>query len=131
MKAFRVEGQGGKIFADTASHWAKDFIAVAAANGIASGYDGDAFRPDEVITREQMAAMIMKAARLTPVEKELAFIDSDSISTWARQAVATVTENGIMKGYPDNTVRPQGNATRAEAVTVIVNALPEPVKPSN
>jgi hypothetical protein len=131
VKAFRVEGQGGKIFADTASHWAKDFIAVAAANGIASGYDGDAFRPDEVITREQMAAMIMKAARLTPVEKELAFIDSDSISTWARQAVATVTENGIMKGYPDNTVRPQGNATRAEAVTVIVNALPEPVKPSN
>jgi hypothetical protein len=126
VKAFQIEGQGGKTFTDTVSHWAKDSIAVAAANGIVSGYDSDVFRPDDLITREQMAAMIMKAAKLSPLGGEFAYTDSDSISTWARQAVATVAEHGIMKGYPDNTVRPQGNATRAEAVTVIVNALPEP-----
>jgi hypothetical protein len=39
------------------------------------------------------------------------------------EAVAAATENGIMKGYSDNTIRPGGSATRAEAVTVIMNAL--------
>ncbi|NPV74185.1 MAG: S-layer homology domain-containing protein, partial [Pelotomaculum sp.] len=42
---------------------------------------------------------------------------------WARSAVATAVKNGIIKGYTDNTFRPQDNATRAEAATVIMNAL--------
>jgi len=67
--------------------------------------------------------MIAKAAKLAPVAVELQFSDSGSISEWAKEAVATVTQHGIMKGYPDNTIKPQGNATRAEAVTVIVNTL--------
>ncbi|HBC94098.1 MAG TPA: S-layer homology domain-containing protein, partial [Pelotomaculum sp.] len=49
--------------------------------------------------------------------------DRGSISGWALEAVATAVENGIMNGYPDHTIQPQGNATRAEAVTVIVKAL--------
>jgi len=75
------------------------------------------------ITLSQMAAMIMKAAELTPVTEELTFLDSDSISGWARSSMAAAVKNRIINGYPDNTVRPQGNATRAEAVTVIMNAL--------
>ena len=51
------------------------------------------------------------------------WISNGSISDWAKEAAATATENGIMKGYPDNTFQPQGSATRAEAVTVIVNAI--------
>ncbi|HBC94286.1 MAG TPA: hypothetical protein DCZ10_15665, partial [Pelotomaculum sp.] len=65
----------------------------------------------------------VKAARLSPAAGETLFADSGSISNWAREAIAAATESGIMKGYPDNTVKPLGNATRAEAVTVIVNAL--------
>jgi len=45
------------------------------------------------------------------------------------EAVNTAAAHGIMKGYPDNTIRPKGNATRAEAVTVILNALN--INPSN
>ncbi len=124
VKAFQLSSQTGKAFADTAGHWAKDIIATAAYYGIVSGYDADTFGPDNPVTREQMAAMIMKAAGLTPVTEELTFFDSDSISGWARSSMAAAVKNGIINGYPDNTVRPQGNATRAEAVTVIMNALP-------
>ncbi|TEB08064.1 Endo-1,4-beta-xylanase A precursor [Pelotomaculum schinkii] len=123
VKAFQLTSQDGKTFADTAGHWAKDYIAAAAAAGVVNGYDSNTFGPDDMITREQMAVMIAKAAKLAPAAGELQFSDSGSISGWAREAIATVTENGIMKGYPDNTIQPQGNATRAEAVTVIVNAL--------
>lgn len=123
VKAFKLENKGGKIFADTAAHWARDYIATTAANGIVSGYDDATFGPDDLITREQMAVMIIKVARLAPVAGEIQFADSGSISGWASEAMATATENGIIKGYPDNTVRPLGSATRAEAVTVIVNAM--------
>jgi len=123
VKAFKLENRGGEPFADTAAHWARDYIAAAVAGGLASGYDADTFGPDNLITREQMAVMIAKAAKLDPVADETQFADSSSISEWARGAVAAAVKNGIIKGCPDNTVRPQASATRAEAVTVIVNAL--------
>ena len=91
--------------------------------GIVNGYDENTFGPDDTITREQMAVMIVKAAKLTPVPGDLSFADGHTISDWARESMAAAVQNGIITGYPDNTVRPQGNATRAEAVTVIMNAL--------
>lgn len=127
VKAFQLEPQSGKIFKDTAGHWAQETISTAASYGIVSGYSADTFGPDDLITREQMAVMVVKAAKLTPAAVELSFTDSAGISEWAREAMTTAVANGIINGYPDNTVRPQGSATRAEAVTVIVNALPEPV----
>jgi hypothetical protein len=123
VKSFKLEPKNGKTFADTIGHWAQDSIATAASYGIVNGYDESTFGPNDTITREQMAAMIVNAAKLTPAAAELFFVDSNSISGWAQQAMATAVQNGIISGYPDNTVRPQGNATRAEAVTVIVNAL--------
>jgi len=123
VKAFQLENNNGKTFSDTAAHWAKDYIAAAAAKGLVSGYAGGNFGPDDLITREQMAVMIVKAAGLAPAAEAPGFADSPAISGWAVEAVAAATENGIMKGYSDNTIRPGGSATRAEAVTVIMNAL--------
>jgi len=123
VRAFNLAPQNGKVFADTADHWAKNDIATAAAYGIVNGFDANTFGPNNLITREQMAAMIVKAAKLTVVNDDTTFADSASISSWAKSSVATAVKNGIMKGYPDNTVKPKGNATRAEAVTVIFNAL--------
>ena len=123
VKAFDLAPRGGKVFADTVDHWASESIAIAATYEIVNGYDENTFGPDEVITREQMAVMIVKAARLAPEAVELTFEDSDSIAGWAKESMAAAVNHGIISGYPDNNVRPQGHATRAEAVTVIVNAL--------
>ncbi|MBN6185394.1 S-layer homology domain-containing protein [Aneurinibacillus sp. BA2021] len=49
--------------------------------------------------------------------------DQPAISKWALDSIWTAVQHGLMKGYPDNTIHPQGKTTRAEAVTVIVNAL--------
>ena len=123
-QAFKLAPQdGGRTFADTADHWARNYIAALVAEGIVGGYDASTFAPDDLITREQMAVMIVKAAGLSLPPEETSFTDRGSISAWAREAMATVVKNGIMAGYPDNTVRPQANATRAEAATVIVQAL--------
>lgn len=123
VKAFKLESGEGKVFADTQDHWAKDAIAAAYANSIISGYNNDKFGPDDTITREQMAVMIVRAAKLAPVTGNAAFTDSDSISAWAAEAVATAYSNQLMSGYPDKTFGPAKGASRAEAVTVIFNSL--------
>ncbi len=127
MKALIKSGlmplQDGNIIADTKGHWAQEYITSAVSYGIVSGYDDDTFRPDDLISREQLAVMVVKAIDLEPGAAEIQFADGGSISGWARDAVETAVENGVMAGYLDNTFRPQGNATRAEAVTTISKAL--------
>jgi hypothetical protein len=123
VKAFNLETKTGKVFNDTAGHWAKDNIATAQAHGIVSGYSDTTFGPNDNITREQMAVMIVKAAKLSESATGKTFADSSQISTWAQKAVATASENQIINGYPDNTFKPKASATRAEAATVIVKAL--------
>jgi len=123
VKAFELEAKEGKVFTDTATHWAKDAIATANAYDIIKGYSNEKFGPNDQITREQAAVMIAKAADLTASEQAPVFSDSAKISDWARAAVAAAAEAEIIKGYPDGSFRPQGQATRAEAVTIIVRAM--------
>jgi len=123
VKAFGLEGQGDRVFADTAGHWAREVIAGAAQRGIASGYDENTFGPDDPVTREQMATMLVKAAGLEPWRGEIPFADGDRVRDWAREAVATALHHALISGYPDNTFRPGEHATRAEAATVVVKAL--------
>lgn len=123
VKAFHLPEVNGKVFADTTGHWAGKFIATAAANGLVSGYSDTNFGPDDPITREQMAVMIVKAAKLLETQQELTFADQAEISAWAKGFVATASNNKLISGYPDNTFRPQKGASRAEAVTVIVKAI--------
>jgi uncharacterized spore protein YtfJ len=123
VKAFNLELKSGKVFNDTANHWAEDFIATAAANGLISGYNDTTFGPNDLITREQMAVLIVNATGLTEVSSAKTFADGASISDWAKDGVAIASGNDLITGYPDNTFKPKGNATRAEAVTILINAL--------
>ncbi|NLG33062.1 MAG: S-layer homology domain-containing protein, partial [Syntrophomonadaceae bacterium] len=123
VKVLALEPQDGQIFADTAGHWARDALATAEYYGIVKGYDENTFGPDDFVTREQMAAIVINATDLERVNEETSFKDSHLVSEWAREAVATAVKHGIINGFPDNTLRPLSNATRAEAVTVIVKVL--------
>jgi len=123
VKAFQLPARDGKVFEDTANHWGREYISTAAAHGIVSGYSDTAFGPDDSITREQMAVMIAKAANLqSDSSQPISFTDQEQISSWAAQAVSSSVSQGIINGYPDNTFRPSGSATRAEAATVIIQA---------
>ena len=121
VRAFKLEQKGDKVFADTASHWAKEIISTAQYHGVVSGYDENTFGPSDPVTREQMATMIVRAAELTPVKEVPTFSDSASFSAWAKEAIAKAAAAGIISGYPDGNFGPQDNATKAEAATVVVN----------
>ena len=123
VKAFAMQPHRGTVFADTAGHWAEEVISTAAYNGVVEGYGNNKFMPDEYITREQMAHMIVNVTKLASVIEDITYKDQSSISEWARESLTNAVKNGIIEGYPDNTVRPQANATRAEAATVIAKAF--------
>lgn len=123
VKALQLEAGEGMAFADAAAHWARDAIATASAYGIIKGYSDMQFGPDDPITREQMAAMITNAAKLQTGLQAPTFSDSAKVSDWAKAAVDAAAGAGIIKGYSDGSFGPQGLATRAEAVTVIVKAI--------
>ncbi len=123
VKAFKLAPGTGKVFADTDQHWAKEFISTAATNGIVAGYSDSSFGPNDLITREQMAIMIVRAAKLADATDGKEFADASLFSSYARNAILTASKHGIISGYPDNTFKPQGQTTRAEAAVVVSKAL--------
>jgi len=116
------KGVAGRTFADTANHWAHDAIAAAAANSIVDGYDERTFGPDDPITRQQMAALLVRALKLPAARSAASFVDSGDISAWALPAVTAAAERGLIDGYEDGTFRPLARATRAETVAVLTRA---------
>lgn len=123
VNAYKLEPSQAKVFADTENHWAQAAIATAYASNIIAGYSDTQFGPEDTITREQMAVMVVKAANLATGNGETSFTDNSDISDWAAAFVAVAVDNKLMSGYPDLSFGPTKGASRAEAVTVIVNAL--------
>lgn len=123
VKALDLPQTSGKTFDDTAGHWASSDISTTVAYGIVIGYDEFTFGPDDQITREEIAAMVIRGKNLPAAAAANDFIDSYNISPWAESVVAAASANGIIGGYPDNSFSPLSNATKAEAATMIARAL--------
>lgn len=123
VRALGLEMEGEKTFSDTANHWAKDVVSTAYEHGIITGYNAMTFGPDDPITREQMAVIMVKAFRLQQKEKGKQFADQEQISLWSKGAVEIAASHGIFGGYQDGTFKPQNRASRAEATAVMARAL--------
>lgn len=123
VKALGLSETGDKVFADTNGHWAQKQIATAVANGIAAGYEGDLFKPDASVTREEIAVMVARAVDLKRGAQVVLPKDAAVISPWAVDSVAALMEKGVFSGYLDGSFNPKGLATRAEAAAIIVNTL--------
>ncbi len=132
----RAIGETGPVtpsrntFGDTADHWAKKFIEKAVDLGVVvkTEYANNRFLPDQSITREDIAAMVIRALATKSTVKyedyaKLTFGDKAKISANRRQFVATCVSLGIITGYADNTFKPLQTATRAEAATMLVRLL--------
>ena len=120
-----VSGYKTSSFTDVpATNPAMPYIEWAVQNQIVTGIGNGKFAPDSVITREQMAVMMVNYAKATsytlPVSRQaVTFADDAKISSWAADAVRAIQQAGIMSGKNSNLFDPQGNATWAEAATIL------------
>ncbi|WP_258359314.1 S-layer homology domain-containing protein [Moorella sulfitireducens] len=109
--------------------WYYGVVEAAKAEGLVGGYSDGTFRPDQNITREEIAAMVVRAMTrsgvyITADDAALAaFADRDTVSAWAKEAVAQAVKAGIARGRADNCFAPKENATRAEAVVMLKRML--------
>lgn len=114
------------IFADVQTEdWYADVIETAYKAGIIQGSDGE-FRPNDNITREEMAVILMRVYRINKEytsQGNAKFTDSSDISSWAEEAVNSSCELGLVKGMEGETFAPSLNTTRAQAATVFKRML--------
>lgn len=109
----------------TIADWYYDAICWAWENGIVQGYSDDFFGAMAPVKRQQLAVMLQRFDALTEetgVQGDLsAFSDGDAVSAWAQEAVAWAVGEGLLSGWPEGQLNPQGNTTRAELAQILMN----------
>lgn len=120
-----------------ASDWFTEAVGTAAHVGLIQGYEDGTFGPDDTMTREQMAVMLIRALSFAgshakastsgltvDAERTLAaFSDGNSIANWSRSAVAEAVNQALMQGVSETRFAPESLATRAQAAVVLARLL--------
>ena len=114
----------GKFTDVKADAYYAPYVNWAAQTGIVTGVTATTFAPDTNINREQMAVIMKNYAAkqgydLPQTLKAVTFADNAQISSWAKDAVRTMQQAGILAGKNGNKFDPKGTATRAEVATVL------------
>ena len=102
-----------------AGDWFNNAISTLSNAGIVTGYNDGTFRPNQPITRGEMAKIIANFANLNKGTKSF----TDLSGHWSKSYVELAAGNGWIAGYPDGSFRPDQKITRAETVTMISRVL--------
>ncbi len=124
----KIEASGTPSFTDVKpDDWYYAVVETAVHLGLVTGSNGS-FRPSDPITRQEMAAMILRVLNTEQSGgseglTKLPFKDADDVSSWAMDSVIAVWGKGLMRGISNEYFQPQGTTTRAQAATVALRIL--------
>ena len=131
---YNLEGEpkvsGTTPFTDLTNDWYQDAVLWAYQTGVVAGTSSTTFEPDRPVTREQIAVILMeymtrvlKLERTwTPADLSI-FPDADSVSDWAKDAMADAVALGLISGASNGGqtyLEPQGSATREQVATILM-----------
>ncbi|MNI12874.1 Endoglucanase precursor [compost metagenome] len=126
-RSLHLKGSGQIYFDDVPQDaWYAQAVSSAVEAGLISGRTPQLFAPEEPITREEMAVILVRAAGkqgYNGVQGEKIYQDEQQISEWALPYVRTAAQIGLMKGASGGLFHPTQSATRAEAVKALVNFM--------
>ena len=124
------ETTGANVFSDVKEdQWYTKAVTWANEKGYISGYGGGLFGTGDSVTREQIATILFRYTSQDPEKKELAairgdlnvFIDRSEISDWAADAMSWANGIRMINGMGNETLAPQGTATRAQVAQMLMN----------
>lgn len=125
---YRLEGQpavSGAGFPDVADgSYCEKAVKWAAANAITSGGADGLFRPNDPISREQLATFLYRYTQHKGYETDKradlgGFSDGDAAASYARDALAWANGAGLINGTSDGRLNPSGGATRGQAAAIL------------
>ena len=131
---YNLEGEpkvsGTTPFTDLTQDWYQDAILWAYQTGVVAGTSSTTFEPDLPVTREQIAVILMEyMTRVLKLERTWTpadlstFPDADSVSDWAKDAMADAVALGLISGASNGGqtyLEPQGSATREQVATILM-----------
>ena len=127
---YRLEGQpavsGDLPFTDVeAGTWYTNAVGWAAQNGIVNGVGDDTFAPGNDLTREQLVTILYRYAESKGYDVSASadltgYPDGEEIQAYAREAMAWAVAENIIQGMEDDTLKPAGNASRAQIATILM-----------
>ncbi|WP_167345657.1 phosphodiester glycosidase family protein [Paenibacillus riograndensis] len=130
VRALGLSGKASSAFADVrADKWYAGPVGLAVQAGIATGQSAAKFAPDEAISRQEMAAMLVRAygyaarSGAAADAQAAAFTDISQAPQWARQAIGEASALGLMQGRGQEQFAPQEQGTRAESAQMLLNLL--------
>jgi hypothetical protein len=121
VKALGLETTTSSNFKDTNGHWAANAIATLRLMGIINGYSDGSFKPNQSISKAEIAALLSKLIIKTSPTTATNF--NDISGNWAEDSIIRLAEDGIIKGEPNGSFKPNGKATRAESLLMILRML--------
>ncbi|WP_179232795.1 S-layer homology domain-containing protein [Paenibacillus rigui] len=109
-----------------ADQWFAPYIQEAAARGLVQG-DGDTFRPEAPVTRQELAVMLHRLfgehAPMAEAGTLAPFKDAAQLADWSREAVEHMVAESLIGGVTESELRPNDTATRAQAAVILVRLL--------
>ena len=131
---YNLEGEpkvsGTTPFTDLTQDWYQDAVLWAYQTGVVAGTSSTTFEPDLPVTREQIAVILMEyMTRVLKLERTWTpadlsgFPDADSVSDWAKDALADAVGLGLISGASNGgqtLLEPQGSATREQVATILM-----------
>ena len=110
------------LYSDIRDHKLLIYTSWAYDAGLMNGFSDATFRPDDTLTREQMATVIARyiisRGRQVPAPLHPRYDDVSQISSWALEGVSLCTELGILNGT-NGSYRPKGTLTRAQTAAIL------------
>lgn len=108
--------------------WFATAVNWAAREGIVAGFEDDTFRPNDAITREQLAAILCNYSAWkgedTSARADLSrYSDAAEISSWATDVMRWAVAEGLISCMTADELQPQGNATRAQVAAILQRYL--------
>lgn len=130
MKIYEASGKSFswktlKPFNDCIGHKYEQQIVAAYNAGIIAGDGKGTFNPDEKISRQQVAVLLVNLLKKISPERDFnvkntyTYPDQDSIATWARYYVDYCFENKVLYGGTGNTIAPLGNTTIEQSIVLL------------
>ncbi len=105
------------------TQWFYPYVSVLIQKGVIHGYDNGTFGPDDAVTLAQFAAMAARSMdNLSEDYSSYALERFSDLSAgyWANSYIGYMAYKGIIRGYPDGTVRPDEALTRKRATTLFI-----------
>lgn len=122
-RALKIELNGGSDFTDISSSITNRYVEAGRKAGYINGYSATSFKPNEPVSRSQMAIMLSKALKLdSNSPNDINFSDVTSNVTGYKEIKAIANYN-ITVGFPDGTFRPENGIKRGELAELLTNSF--------